>query len=344
MAKLKCSGCGTKFDGKFCPKCGLPAPETPPRKKKWVLPLVIVLIIILLVSCIAGTGDGQPQEEAEPSVQSQSSGTAPADGEEPAPDAFSEPAAAEEKPVLEEVMLYSQDGISVTVKGLEQGFMGPEVSVLIANDTDKNITVSTRYLSVNGFMLDSSGLYTQVAAGKKANDTLPLYQSELNRCSIQTVMDLEFYLHIINSDTYDTIADSALLTLATSASGTAAQEINDQGEEILNEKGIRVVSQGLKRDLFWDGTLVLYLENTGDTTVSVYAENVSVNGFMVSESMWADLRPGTRAVDGMLLLNLEGTEITDISQITDLEFTLRVVNANSWASIITDHPVSLTFD
>ncbi len=239
----------------------------------------------------------------------------------------------EQPPVtLQEQILYQDQGVNVTVLAMEEGFLGPEVRVTVTNDTQKNLTLSSRLLSVNSCMMDTAGLYVEVAAGKKANDAVSLYQSDLDRAGIDMIGEISFYLTVSDTESFETVAESELLTLSTSAA-EFSREPELSGQELYHMGGIRVVSQGLREDLFWDGTLVLLLENTSQQPVTVYAENVSVNGYMADNAMWCDLRPGTWALDGLTLLNLGGGEITELDQVEELEFTIRVIHNETWEEL-----------
>lgn len=245
-------------------------------------------------------------------------------------------------PALEETVIFSAEGITVTATGLRDGLLGPEISVSILNETDVDIVVSSRSLSVNGFMLSASGLYSEVAAGKKALASMNLLSSELEEAGITAVAEAAFYLNIYSADTFEDVASSGLITLPTSVSGSHSQAVNDAGQVLLEEAGIRVVSQGLRNDILWDGCLVLYLENNSGETVNISAEKISVNGIMVTDSLFCELRPETRRVDGIYLLNLEELGITDLSQVENLEFSLRVTD-ELFRDLLVTEPISLSF-
>ena len=102
-----------------------------------------------------------------------------------------------------------------------------------------------------------------------------------------------------------------------------------------------MVCKGLKKDSIWDGTVVFYLENNSGKAVSIYAENVSVNGYMVDVGMYSDLRPNTRLVDGMYLLN---TELDSIEDIHDIEFNLRMFDSDTYQDIATSDVIRLEFN
>ena len=73
---------------------------------------------------------------------------------------------------VEEQVLLDQDDIKITLKSLDfDGFYGPELKVLIENNSDKSIIVQTRDSSVNDIMIETM-FSCNVAAGKKANDGL----------------------------------------------------------------------------------------------------------------------------------------------------------------------------
>lgn len=203
------------------------------------------------------------------------------------------------------------------------------------------VVVSTRSLSVNDFMLTTSGLYSDVAAGKKDNAQINLISSELRESGISTIGEIAFHLNISNSDTYNTIDTTDLITIQTSAAGTFIQEVDDGGDEVFSGNNLRVICKGLKKDSIWDGTVVFYLENNSGKAVSIYAENVSVNGYMVDVGMYSDLRPSTRMVDGMYLLN---TELDSIDDIHDIEFNLRVVDSDTFQNIATSDVIRLEFN
>lgn len=342
MAKIKCPNCGAKYSGNFCPTCSTPAPEQQQKKKKkWVLPVVIALVIVLVVAC-AGGGDETKQPsnvQGDPGTnttidnnagnESQSNGN----GSNTSVDV-----------TLAETEVYNKDGIVVTATKIEDDLFGPTITFSISNDSSKNVVVTTRSLSVNGYMMEASGLYSEVAAGKKAMESMILMSSELDQAGIDTVADIEFYINISDSATYMDIETSDLIKLPTSATGSFEQEIDDSGDVVYDSNSVRVVCQGLKQDLIWDGTVVFFMENNGAQPVTVYAENVSVNGYMVDVSLYSDLRPATRSISGMYILDLTDLEIESIDGIESIEFTLRIVNADNWNEIDTTDPIVLEFN
>lgn len=240
---------------------------------------------------------------------------------------------------LEETELYNQDGVRITATGLDtKGLMGPELGLQIENDTEKNLVIQSAWTTVNGYMM-SDLLSADVAAGKKANETMYFPSSSLERCGIDTIAEIGTELKIIDGDTYQTLITTGPLTLQTSAAGSYTQTYDDSGEEIYNANGIRVVVQDQSEDLFGQA-INFYVENTSDRNIVVESEDVSVNGYMITNLFYADVIPGAHAVEELTLLGseLEESNITDIETV---ELALKIVDADTFQTIEKTAPITL---
>ena len=71
---------------------------------------------------------------------------------------------------IEEQVLYDENDIKITATGIEDGWLGTELKLLIENNTDQSITVQAKNANVNGYMVTTM-MSADVAAGKKANDS-----------------------------------------------------------------------------------------------------------------------------------------------------------------------------
>ena len=76
-----------------------------------------------------------------------------------------------EEPVLEaaaieETVLLDESGIKITATGLEDGWLGTDLKLLIENNGDTNVTVQVRNSSVNG----PSGIILMIQPGKIRTD------------------------------------------------------------------------------------------------------------------------------------------------------------------------------
>ena len=242
---------------------------------------------------------------------------------------------------LAETVLFDQDGIRITATGLStDSLFGPELNLLVENDSAQNIVVQPNYCMVNGYMMDGL-LSADVAAGKKANDTLDFLSNALARCSIETITDIELDLVVSDGDSWQTLYETGPVILQTSAAGQYTQTYDDSGEEIYNQNGIRVVAKSVNDDLFGMG-IKFYLENNTDKAIIVNADNVSVNGYMMTDLFYSDLAPRSHAVDTLTLL---GSELEDnhIDTITDAELSLQITDADYYQTIDSTAPITLHF-
>ena len=115
--------------------------------------------------------------------------------------------------IPESAVVYNENGVDIGVKGLLEEYMGPCVVVYISNTSQKNISVQTRDVSINGFMVDAI-FSSEVNAGKHIVDTITFLSSELEENGITTIEDIELSLHIFDSDTWMTIKDTNVITLS----------------------------------------------------------------------------------------------------------------------------------
>lgn len=307
------------------------------KRSKMLLALLLALVMVMATACSSVNEDiKQPANvNGDSSVTTGDDATNDnaGDGEDPAKDGLS----------VAETVLYDADGIVVTATGYEEGWTGPEIKILVENNSEKNVLVTTASVSVNGYMMPYASLYAEVAAGKKANESLSIMSSELEQSGIETLAEMQFYLQIQDPETWETVATSDLLTLTTSAA-PYEQPVDDSGDVLYDANGIKIVCKGLKQDIIWDGTVVFYMENNSGKAVSIYAENVSVNGFMQDVGLWSDLQEGTKLIDGMSMIDLSDLEIENIDEIKNIEFNLRVVDAETWQDIVTTDVLTLNFE
>lgn len=343
-----CKKCGAQIDDKavICVNCGaqIGKKKKPFYKKAWFW---ILAVLIVMIGAAASGCDSDEDLKKPSDVQTDSSVTAPKEDETagttaPADKEENEDPAPEQI-TIEETLLYDANGITITATGVKDSLFGQEITLQIVNDTAKNVAVSSQYLSVNGYMMGTTGFYGQVAAGKKAVEPLTLYASELNEAGIETVAKIEFNIHIIDTDDYTTIDDSDLVCLSTSAGEDFVQPVDDSGDLVYDDNGIRVICKGLKENIIWDGAVVFLIENTSKEYATVHAENLSVNGYMVSETLWSELRPDTRSIEAMYLLTLDEIGLDSVDEVEDIEFTLRIVD-NDWNEIDTTDTLRLEFN
>ena len=375
MALVKCPECGKEVStlAESCPNCGYPAeyfpkPDPIPKyaagskeddirnhaeikvnerdeSKKSPLAGILKAIVIIALLCIIGVVLVLVIGSADSDSTSKDNDTVPASSisEVKVVENSEDNADIETDTVtIEEQVLYDQNDIKITATGLEDGWMGTELKLLIENNSSQGIVVQARNANVNGFMVDTM-MSADVAAGKKANDSLTFMTSGLKECGIDGIAEMEFYFHIFESESWSEIVDTDVITVKTSIASSYTQEVDDSGKVLVDSNGVKIVEKGLSaNDSFWGPGLILYIENNSDKNVIIQVRDVSVNGYMVESSMSEEIVSGKKAMSAVQFFrtDLEENSITDIS---DLELYFHIFDQETWDSIFDSEKLSITF-
>ena len=244
---------------------------------------------------------------------------------------------------ITETVLVDEAGIKITAKGLEKDeFFGPQIKLLIENNSGKDLTFQCRNSSVNGYMVGTM-MSVDVVNGKKTNDTLTFMDSDLEKCGIETIADMTFSFHVFDMNEWETYLDTAPIQIKTSAYDTYNYIYDDSGSLAYDGNGIKVVVKGLdNNDSFFGPSVVVYIENNSNNDITVQARNISVNEFMVDAIFSSDVTTGKRAIDTITFMesDLEANEITTIE---DIELSFHIFDLNSWDTIVDTEIINISF-
>lgn len=310
--------------------------------------VLALLLALTLVFSLAGCGSGditndkspaevstdsQKQEIKEPEESSETQ------GEEPSTPVVS----TSNNASITETVVFDANDIKVTAKALNyDGWMGPELVLLIENNSSQNITVQNRNASINGLMIDPM-LSADVAAGKKANETMTIMSSELEQAGIKTIKDIEFILHIFDTETWDEIVDSDVIVISTDATDYV-QTFDDSGVVAYDENGVKIVAKELNSsDSFWGADLYLYIENNTEQDITVQARDVSIDGFMIDPVFSSEIVHGKKAFDSLTFMESDLTD-NGITDIKEIELKFHIFDTASWDTIKDTDIVTVSFD
>lgn len=294
------------------------------------------LCMLLFASMALGSGSSDSGEDKQiASVENGSSGAET--------DVSSETDEKDNNEVtVEEQVLYDENDIKITATGLEDSMLGTELKLLIENNSSKSITVQAGNANVNGYMVPTM-MSADVASGKKANNSLTFETSGLKDCGIEQIATMEFYFHIFDSESWDEIVDTNVITINTSIADGYVQNYDDSGDILVDTNGIKIVGKGLSAsDSFWGPGLILYIENNSDKNVTIQVRDVSVNGFMVDSSMSEDVVGGKKAISAVQFFSTD-LEENGIEDITDVELYFHIFDAESWDTIVDTDVISVKF-
>lgn len=242
-----------------------------------------------------------------------------------------------------EIVLLDESGVKITATGLNlSGWAGPELELLIENNSGQNLTFQCWDSSINGYMVDNM-MSVDVVNGKKANDSITFMNTELETCGIQEIADMEFSFHIFDTDTWDTYLDTEPIQIKTSIADTYQYQFDDSGELVYDANGCKIVVKGLLEDDSVLGPEILvYIENNNDQGIMVQTDDVSVNGFMTDSLFSSTVSAGKHAVD-TITLSSSSLEDNGITSIDAVELSFNIIDDDTWSTIAETETIALTF-
>ncbi len=112
----------------------------------------------------------------------------------------------------EPLVIVDQDGVKISFLGLGESYLGPSIKLKIENNTDQNITVQQRDMSINGIMMN--GIFSSdVSPGKIANDSIDILDSDLEENSISQIENVELSFVVFNADSWDDIFETGPISI-----------------------------------------------------------------------------------------------------------------------------------
>lgn len=294
--------------------------------------LTLALILVFSLSACGGSSTQKPITDDESTQTSTADQSTTQE---------SESTAETTAVTIENTVLLDQDGLIITAKELvDDSIWGMGVKVLIENNTEENLGVQCNSLIVNNYMI--TDLFScSVAAGKKANDTIYLSSSGLEATGITTISDIVISFHVYDSDTYDTLFDTDEIELKTSAYGTVEQPVMDDGKELYNQDGIRIVGKYVDENSFWGAGVLLFIENNYGENITVQCDNMSINGFMVTPYFSCAVNNGRMALDDITIMSSD-LEENDITSVDDIELVFKIFNPDTYQTIVETDPITFS--
>lgn len=300
-------------------------------KRQVISVLLLLAILCSFAGCVI---------ESEQPIGTQSSDTVAAtDGKDSESTDTDETTQAETSEVtVAETVVYDENNIKITVKELTEDFMGKGLKFLVENGTDKNITLSVDDVIINGITVNCAG-YIDVSAGKKTNDVITVYNETLETAGIETFATISFPdAHIVDTDSYDTLFKTPF-TVETSVAKEYKQNIDETGDVVYDENGIKVIAKVLQDELIGKSVLLL-VENTTDKDFIVQAENISVNGYTITAWLY-DTVFGDTVRFSEIDLSSTDLEENDIEDIENVTFSLEFINPETYGEIATTGEVEV---
>ncbi len=317
-------------------------------KKKLAMSLAVVML--LLSAC------GGPASGGESSSSGQTDASGPS--ADPAPSAGKNTIQFSPSATIEETVLVDESDVKITATGLSYTKRAVEVNLSIENNAGKNLSFRSgmknyNCSSINRYMMDGGYLNTDVAAGKKANETLSFSADELSLMGITDIANIELCFYICDedrddyletgprqlktsiADNYDYTVDTYRHTINNSdlLNSLGLSVIYSSEEEAFSQGGVRIVTQTLATNSDGEPALLIELENTSNEIVRTVTSNVAINGLEFQDGTWSTdaIGPGKRRVSALTLssaLDEHYQEIFGISEIGLVTYNLEIKDAD----------------
>ena len=110
------------------------------------------------------------------------------------------------------VELYKTEDVTVIAQVISDEFYGKTARLLVDDDGDRDVIVEAQNVSVNGYTLDA-WLYDTVCADTVRYCQLDLFEMGLAENGIDQIETVTFRLNILDAASYETLAQSELLTV-----------------------------------------------------------------------------------------------------------------------------------
>lgn len=241
---------------------------------------------------------------------------------------------------IDESVIVDQDGIKITAtEYVSDSIMGDGLKLLVENNSDKDYTVGCDALIVNDYMITDL-FVSEIAAGKKANETMYLSSSSLSAAGIENVGKIEMYFHAYDSE-LNYLFKNVYTELHTSEFDNMDTTPNDAGTELYNENGIKIVGKTVDEDSFWGTAILLYTENTSGKNVGISVDDMSINGFMMSPFFSTTVYDGKKSIDEITVFSSD-LEANGIESIEDVELKFHIYDADSYSTIADSDTITFT--
>lgn len=298
---------------------------------KKTITALIAVGCLTLTACDSSSADDLASDLNQSTVQNISSGSS---NEQSTSSHISEismpilePEEFKQTGTITETVLYDQNSVKITATGLTYNNYDAELELNIENNSETDLEIRSGTMaycsnSVNGYMVDMGYLNCEVAAGKKANDTIKFSYSSLRMYGINEIADIEIGFDIDAADYLDDsfeeiytgacavktlISDSYDYSKSTfcKAMGSAAVQgefgittnyISD--DKLYDSNGISIISEVIATNKDGDRTMFLEVENSTSKEVKIRTSDITLNGLKIYGSIYSydTINPGKRCI------------------------------------------------
>ena len=251
-------------------------------------------------------------------------------------------AAPEAAPWMSEdvLLLWEQEDIRILADwaGRDQGT--GDFTVYIENDRDETVYLSSWTVVVNGYDMQSSGIFCDAYPKSTTRSNFRFDETELRDAAIKEIRELTFYMEVYNADFASLFVTDVITLTDDSVKDTGRGYVG--GVEVYAQDGIRVSYLGYEGPgAVSEGDLLFHLENDTDRTLQFYTNRTSDPEGLLELFLYRQLPPHTKAVARMELSGMYDLGLESLDQISPLAISLDIYDVYDPDFQILTEPVSL---
>lgn len=232
---------------------------------------------------------------------------------------------------FEAITVVDNDECSIMIEEMEYDeIFGYSLDVKLKNKSE-DVTYSFEIVdsSINGVQ-GSVWMWSEVPAGKTANESVYISEEGLTQCGFYKYSDIALTFEVCDAEDYtaDPVSTETVhvYPYGEDAVETFTREAQSTDQVLVDDEYATVTMIGAEYDKkFGYLTVLFYLENKTDSSVDFSGENFSINDIMADTYMYNTLSPGMVGfgVVGWFDDDLEENDI-DPEKIENIEFELTI--------------------
>ena len=218
---------------------------------------------------------------------------------------------------------------NITVPNYDERYIwGPTITLDFDNFSNRKYGISCNQIIVNDYMMNSNNydisFSTLVEKGEGKGDRLSILASELKKAGIDKIGKIELSFHIFDGDNGKGLYDSEYVTIKTSAYDSMQIVKQDDGSELFNDGGLRIVGKYVEKDELWGTAVVLYMENSTGKDVVIQVDEMSVNGTKVAPGFSSTVCDGKMSIDDIIITQRD-LETAGTGSVSDIKLKFHIV-------------------
>ena len=247
--------------------------------------------------------------------------------------------------ILEDTVVLDDDYMTITITGIEHDSFGYyDISYTAVNKTDKAVTASSKFGYVNDIQLDSVSCYVSLDAGAKKKDSFSIYESYLG--GIKYIGKIAWRFEVYDAENYDVLDDMIYGEVTTSLDGQFIQDINTDGDVLLDDDYCKVVYQGARTNEYGYRYIDFYVENkTEDKYIYISKDELSYDGWQADDYLSVDLCAGTCGYTSMTMYGEpEDFDVESLDDLKEMKISIKAIDYDTWETLSEGEAVTVSLE